>query len=128
MTMDNERVEELRKQIADPKKRWPAHSVPASMLEQLDELEEELMREIKKKGGSGVDPETGVQTLPIRVIGQVENEFDEPVTADDIRLVESRIIIDTSLVAGLQGHSHVQQMYTLVDRLACLIGVYHQGG
>ena len=40
-----DRVEELKKQIADLKERWPAHSVPAAMMEQLDELEEKLRRE-----------------------------------------------------------------------------------
>jgi hypothetical protein len=36
------RVKEIEAQIADLKKRWPAHSVPANMLIQLDELEDEL--------------------------------------------------------------------------------------
>jgi hypothetical protein len=45
-TMSHERIEALEKQIADLKKRWPAHSVPVAMMEQLDELEEELSREI----------------------------------------------------------------------------------
>ncbi len=40
--MSVERVRELEQQIEDLRKRWPAHSVPAAMLEQLDELEEEL--------------------------------------------------------------------------------------
>ncbi len=37
-------IQQLEKQIADLKRRWPAHSVPPAMLEQLDELEEELQR------------------------------------------------------------------------------------
>lgn len=40
--MSSERIKELEKQIADLKRRWPAHSVPPAMLQQLDELEEEL--------------------------------------------------------------------------------------
>ena len=40
--MNNERIIELEKQIADLKKQWPAHSVPPAMLQRLDELEEEL--------------------------------------------------------------------------------------
>jgi chromosome segregation ATPase len=36
------RVAELEKQLADLKARLPAHSVPASMMVELDELEEEL--------------------------------------------------------------------------------------
>jgi hypothetical protein len=46
--MSSERIEELEKQIAELKRRWPAHSVPPTMLQQLDELEEALERERKK--------------------------------------------------------------------------------
>ena len=46
--MSNERIEELEKQIAELKRRWPAHSVPPTMLQQMDDLEEELQRELKK--------------------------------------------------------------------------------
>jgi hypothetical protein len=38
--MDEKRIKELEAQIADLKKRWPAHSVSPAMLMQLDELEE----------------------------------------------------------------------------------------
>lgn len=40
----NDKLKRLEKQIADLKSRWPAHSVPPAMLEELDELEEELER------------------------------------------------------------------------------------
>jgi hypothetical protein len=40
--MDKKRIKELEAQIADLKKRWPAHSVSPAMLMQLDELEEKL--------------------------------------------------------------------------------------
>jgi hypothetical protein len=46
--MSNERIGELEKQIAELKSRWPAHSVPPAMLQQLEELEEELDRELRK--------------------------------------------------------------------------------
>jgi HAMP domain-containing protein len=36
------RIEELERSIADLKARLPRHSVPASMLIELDDLEEEL--------------------------------------------------------------------------------------
>jgi hypothetical protein len=36
------RVAELEKQLSDLKARMPAHSVPPSMMIELDELEEEL--------------------------------------------------------------------------------------
>jgi tRNA-Thr(GGU) m(6)t(6)A37 methyltransferase TsaA len=108
--MSRERVEELRKQIADLKKRWPAHSVSAAMMEQLDELEEELSRELKWRGGSGEDTETGAQALRLRAIGHVENEFGESAPPDEIRLAESRLVLDPSLVAGLKGLEPGQQI------------------
>ena len=43
--MGIERIEDLKKQIQELKARWPAHSVPNWMYEQLEELEEELDRE-----------------------------------------------------------------------------------
>ena len=46
--MSSERIEELERQIVKLKNRWPAHSVPPTMLQRLDELEEELERERKK--------------------------------------------------------------------------------
>lgn len=39
------RIQAVEGQIADLKKRWPAHSTPPAMLQRLDELEEELERE-----------------------------------------------------------------------------------
>ena len=46
--ISSERREELERQIAELKRRWPAHSVPPTMLQQLDELEEESEREVNK--------------------------------------------------------------------------------
>ena len=40
--MDNKRIQELEEKIADLEKRWPAHSVPPAMVQELDDLEEEL--------------------------------------------------------------------------------------
>lgn len=48
--IDKERITILEKQIADLKKRWPAHSASPVMMQQLDELEEELQQEINKSG------------------------------------------------------------------------------
>ena len=50
--MKKNRIEELRKQIEELKRRWPAHSVPAAMMEQLDELEEELRLELDRRSRS----------------------------------------------------------------------------
>ena len=46
--MTNKRIEILKAKIADLKKRWPAHSVPAALVEELDELEEQLEKEYEK--------------------------------------------------------------------------------
>jgi hypothetical protein len=40
------RIRALQDQIADLKKRWPAHSAPPAMMQLLDELEEELENEL----------------------------------------------------------------------------------
>jgi hypothetical protein len=39
---DEERIAQLEKEIADLKARLPRHSVPATMLLRLEELEDEL--------------------------------------------------------------------------------------
>ncbi|MEJ2046911.1 MAG: histidine kinase [Dehalococcoidia bacterium] len=46
--MDNSEQQELEAKLEDLKKRWPAHSVPAAMWRELEELEEAL--EKLKKG------------------------------------------------------------------------------
>ena len=40
--MDQDKIKEIEDKIADLKSRWPAHSVPPSMWQELEELEEEL--------------------------------------------------------------------------------------
>ena len=40
--MSKDKVREIEEKIADLKARWPAHSVPPSMGQQLEELEDEL--------------------------------------------------------------------------------------
>ncbi len=42
-TRENQ-IRNVENQIAELKSRWPAHSVPPAMIQQLDELEEELER------------------------------------------------------------------------------------
>jgi hypothetical protein len=43
---DRHRIRELEEEISALKRQWPAHSVPPAMLMQLDELEDELEREL----------------------------------------------------------------------------------
>jgi hypothetical protein len=45
-TANLDRIRELRDQITDLKKRWPAHSTPPAMLQRLEDLEEELEIEL----------------------------------------------------------------------------------
>jgi hypothetical protein len=40
--MSKETIREIEEKIADLKARWPAHSVPPSMWQELETLEEEL--------------------------------------------------------------------------------------
>jgi hypothetical protein len=47
---DNDRIEELRRQIEDLKKRLPAHSIPPAMMAELDELEEMLEKALEGQG------------------------------------------------------------------------------
>ena len=59
--MDKKKIEELEAQIADLKKRWPAHSTPPGMMMQLDELEEALAL-AKKAAADEARPEGAVAT------------------------------------------------------------------
>ena len=42
--MDRERVGEIEAKIAELKQRFPKHSVPPAMVQELEDLEEELAR------------------------------------------------------------------------------------
>ena len=42
MTMNTEEVERIESEIADLKMRWPPHSVPVTMWQRLENLEEAL--------------------------------------------------------------------------------------
>ena len=53
------RVAELEKQLADLQSRMPAHSVPPSMIVELDELEEELALARRQLGEEGADGAAG---------------------------------------------------------------------
>ena len=50
------RIQELEREIADLKARWPKHSVPPAMLMRLEEMEEELERLLRP-----FDPSTGLR-------------------------------------------------------------------
>jgi hypothetical protein len=44
----SDRIRRIQAEIEDLKKRMPAHSVPPSMFQRLEELEEELENELRK--------------------------------------------------------------------------------
>jgi len=46
--MSTDRIKEIEDEIADLKARWPAHSVPPSMWQKLEELEDELERRTRE--------------------------------------------------------------------------------
>jgi hypothetical protein len=50
-----DRVGDLVSQIRELKNPLPAHSIPSTLLEQLDKLEEELERELKNTNGGEID-------------------------------------------------------------------------
>ena len=47
--MSDDRIKEIEEKIADLKGRWPAHTVPPSMWQQLEDLEAELEAAKKDK-------------------------------------------------------------------------------
>jgi len=51
--MDIDRIKEIEVKIADLKARWPAHTVPSSMWQELEELEDELKK--AKEAGKEAD-------------------------------------------------------------------------
>ena len=51
--MSEDKVREIEEKIADLKARWPAHSVPPLMWQQLEDLEEELEKAQKDEGTKG---------------------------------------------------------------------------
>ena len=51
--------------------------------------------------------------ITYKAIGHVENAFDEPAAPDQIKVVESRIVLNPTLVEGLQGLEAGQQLMVI---------------
>ena len=47
--MSGDKVKEIEEKIADLKARWPPHSVPPAMWQQLEELEDQLEKAKRAK-------------------------------------------------------------------------------
>lgn len=48
--MNSDKIKEIEEKIADLHARWPAHTVPPSMWQRLEELEEELEKAKREEG------------------------------------------------------------------------------
>ncbi|RCK72695.1 MAG: hypothetical protein ANABAC_1229 [Anaerolineae bacterium] len=53
------RIEMLRQQLADLKKRLPAHSISPALMQQMDELEEALQNALARQEQADPKPPTG---------------------------------------------------------------------
>ena len=51
--MEEKSVETIEAELADLKGRWPAHSVPPHMWQQLEELEEQLEAAKRRREETG---------------------------------------------------------------------------
>jgi tRNA-Thr(GGU) m(6)t(6)A37 methyltransferase TsaA len=111
--MTSERIQQLEKQIADLKNRWPSHSVPPAMMAQLDELEEELNHAIEQRDREAKRGEITSPEIHLHAIGYVENDFTAPGALRDCSALESRLVVAPSLVEGLQGLEAGQQLMVL---------------
>lgn len=111
--MTSERIQQLEKQIADLKSRWPSHSVPPAMMAQLDELEEALNHAIAQGGAEQTGKGFNRQAIHFHAIGYVENDFTAPGAFRDCSALESRLVLDPSLIEGLRGLEAGQQLMVL---------------
>jgi tRNA-Thr(GGU) m(6)t(6)A37 methyltransferase TsaA len=101
INMSQDKIAKLQKEIESLKQRWPAHSVPPSMMERLDALEEELAQEVDKRDQAGRQEKTG--TFQFKPIGYVKNQFQEPTDAGTLTSRPSRIVLAPDLKDGLIG-------------------------
>lgn len=53
---DQEKIREIEAQIAELERRWPAHSVPPNMWQEMERLENELE---EAREDEGVGPDAG---------------------------------------------------------------------
>lgn len=111
--MTKHTIQALEKQIADLKARWPSHSVPPAMMAQLDELEEALKRAIEQSAGDEQGEQVNPSEIHFRAIGYVKNDFLAPGERDEFSALESRLVIDPSLIEGLQGLEAGQQLMVI---------------
>ena len=111
--MTKHRIQDLEKQIADLKNRWPSHSVPPAMMAQLDELEEALHRAIEQSTGDDQGEKVKSSAIHLSAIGYVENNFLAPGERNEFSALESRLVIDPSLIEGLQGLEPGQQLMVI---------------
>jgi len=83
------------------------------MMAQLDDLEEKLRQAIAEGDKEQTGQDFDQSVIQFHPIGYVENEFFAPGGLRDCTALESRLIIDPSLVAGLQGLEAGQHILVL---------------
>ena len=49
--MDVQKIKEIEDKLADLRRRWPEHSAPPGMWQELEDLEEELEAARERAGG-----------------------------------------------------------------------------
>ncbi len=59
MDANQARAVELQRRIEELKERWPAHSVPPALMDELDELEAELERTLARLGRRDGEAKSG---------------------------------------------------------------------
>lgn len=57
--MDAQRIKEIEARIAELERRWPAHSVPPNLWEEMERLENELEEAREAEAGDDDGRETG---------------------------------------------------------------------
>jgi hypothetical protein len=73
----NEQIETLKRQVEDLKQRWPFHSVPPSLIADLDDAEEELARLVKILQGNWEEhPSPSMLMAQLDEIGQELKSFE----------------------------------------------------
>ena len=65
--MDGSRKAEIEERIAELERRWPAHSAPPGMWQELEQLEDELKRAQEEGSELNSEESGGRQTGPDRL-------------------------------------------------------------
>ena len=114
--MNNKRIQELEEKIADLKKRWPAHSVPPAMLQELDDLEEDIVRAAKVPGGS-FHPHLpkGYDTVLNEEASNISQGQKQLLTIARAFLVDPQILILDEATSSVDTRTEMQIQQAMAD-------------